>query len=91
MDKFNREPILNVNSLDNRVQYQSLKMFLFQNMARILSLFYQLSLEIRMFKQTFDFSNYGQPTNGQARVTNRNKLIYTPNRAFTGTDTLITL
>jgi hypothetical protein len=90
MDKFNREPILNINSLDSRAAVPVIKnLSISGKHGRDITSFLSAVVgnqNIQADDLTFQIT--GQPTNGRARITNRNKLIYTPNRAFTGTDTV---
>jgi len=90
MDKFNREPILNVNSLDSRaavpvIKNRSISGKHGKDIITFLSAVVG-NQDIQADDLTFQIT--GQPTNGKARITNRNKLIYTPNRAFTGSDSI---
>ena len=90
MDKFNREPILNVNSLDSRaavpvIKNRSISGKHGKDIITFLSAVVG-NQDIQADDLTFQIT--GQPINGKARITNRNKLIYTPNRAFTGSDSI---
>jgi len=90
MDKFNRENLLNVNSLDNRaavpiIKNRSISGKHDKDIITFLSAVVG-NQDIQADDLTFQIT--GQPTNGKARITNRNKLIYTPNRAFTGSDSI---
>lgn len=90
MDKFNREPILNVNSLDNRAAVPVIKNLSISGKhgKDIISFLSAVVGDQNIQADDLTFQITGQPTNGQVRITNRNKLIYTPNRAFTGTDSV---
>ncbi|MEL1231267.1 MAG: Ig-like domain-containing protein [Candidatus Neomarinimicrobiota bacterium] len=90
MDKFPREPILNVNSLDNRAAVPVIKnrSISGKHGKDIISFLSAVVGDQNIQADDLTFQITGQPTNGQVRITNRNQLIYTPNPAFTGTDTV---
>lgn len=90
MDKFPREPILNVNSIDNRAAVPVI-----QNLSisgkhgkDIISFLSAVVGDQNIQADDLTFQITGQPTNGRVRITKRNQLIYTPNPAFTGTDSV---
>ena len=90
MDKFPREPILNVNSLDNRAAVPVIKnrSISGKHGKDIISFLSAVVGDQTIQADDLTFQITGQPTNGRARITNRNQLIYTPNPAFTGTDSV---
>lgn len=90
VDKFPREPILNVNSIDNRAAVPVI-----QNLSisgkhgkDIISFLSAVVGDQNIQADDLTFQITGQPTNGRVRITKRNQLIYTPNPAFTGTDSV---
>lgn len=90
MDKYRRENILNINSLDNRAAIPVIKNISISGKhSKSIIMFLKAVVgddSIKADDLTFQIS--GDPTNGQARLTSGNKLIYTPNRSFTGKDSI---
>ena len=90
MDKFPREPILNVNSLDKRAAVPVIKnrSISGKHGKDITSFLSAVVGDQNIQADDLTFQITGQPTNGRVRIIKRNQLIYTPNPAFTGTDSV---
>ncbi len=87
MDKYRREPILNINSLDNRAVVPVIKdISLSGKHSKTITSFLKADVaDPSIKKDDITFNIDGDATNGQARV-NGDKFSYEPNTSYTGTD-----
>mgnify|MGYP001166581272 CR=1 FL=1 len=88
MDKYRREPILNINSLENRAVVPVIKdVSLSGKHGKSITTFLKAVVaDPSIKKDDLTFKIDGDATNGQARIVNGDKLVYTPNKSYTGTD-----
>ncbi len=88
MDKYRREPILNINSLDNRAVVPVIKDVSLsgKHSKNITSFLKAVVADPSIKKDDLTFRIDGDATNGQARIIDGDKLVYTPNKSYTGTD-----